>query len=167
MENRDFKRILKDKLLRSFKIEEGENLAGERFDILGRYDEKIGRYFAFKELTFDSFGSNEVIMCREHREGISGETIENIKRYLRENYREIAPVREDHMCTVLTFILIGRIEEGDVKRIKGFDFYRSYLLGLKGWINTKIICVDPEEERVVCNRLGERELKFIGSILNH
>lgn len=166
MNTKDFSRILTNKLLTSFDIEKNVDIEGMNFDFRGRYNEKITRYFAFKELTYESFESNEVILCKSYPEKITRRDIETLKGFIREKCSLMAPPKSDHMSTCLTLILISEFEDGEPDYIKKFRFYRSYAFGLKGWVNCKLICVDPEKKRVATNREGRKELKFIQNILS-
>lgn len=167
MKIEDFKRILTNKLLQFFTIKKDIDISGEKFDFVGRFENKIGRYFAFKELTFESFESNEIIFCREYKKGIEEKDLKDLSIYLKENCKEIVPPKEDHMSTCLTFILIGDLtDEKTLKKIRKFDFYKSYSFGLKGWISAKLICVDPENSKTEVNKKAKKEFIFIEKILN-
>lgn len=156
-----------NKLLTSFDIERDVKVEGRRFDLRGEFNQEITRYFAFKELTYESFENNEVIFCKDYGKKLTRKDIEELKGFIVEKCHLLAPPRENHMSTCLTFILISGLEDDDLsKHIEKFRFYRSYLLGFKGWVNCKLICVDPERGRVITNKRGRKELKFMENILN-
>ena len=167
MNKKDFNRILMNKLLTSFDIEKDVDIEGKRFDLRGEFNQEITRYFAFKELTYESFENNEIIFCKNYEGKITREGIGELKAFIKEKCHLLAPPKENHMSTCLTFILVSELEGDEVdKDIKRFHFYRSYLLGFKGWVNCKLICVDPEKGRIITNKRGRKELKFMENILN-
>lgn len=166
MNSKDFSRILVNKLLTSFDIEKDVDIEGMNFDFIGKYNEKITRYFAFRELTYESFENNETILCKSYPEKITRGDVEDLKGFIRESCSLLAPPRPNHMSTCLTLIVISKLEDSEPEYIKKFRFYRSYAFGFKGWVNCKLICVDPERERVLTNREGRKELKFIQNILS-
>ncbi len=156
-----------NKLLRSFDIEKDVDVEGKRFDLRGEFNQEITRYFAFKELTYESFENNEVIFCRDYEKKLTRDDLEELKEFIGKKCRLLAPPRENHMSTCLTFILISELDGDELdKYIRRFNFYRSYALGFKGWVSCKLICVDPESGRVITNKRGRKELKFMENILN-
>ncbi len=165
MKRKKFQGKFVDSIRDFFKVNYEKNIGGIVFDLVGEYDDRVGRYFLDREYTFESYNTKEIILYKEIEELIDKRTLESLKEYLKKNYKEIAPSKKDHMKTTIVMVMVGEIEQSNIKSIQGFNFYRSYLFGIRGWVEVKLVCVDVEGKRFYKNKGVGEEFNFIDKLL--
>lgn len=167
MKIQDLTEKIIDKLSSNFDIKKNNILDGIPYDFSGLYTEETNKYILSKELVYDSFSSNETVLCKtfaDHEFSMDGDTL---KRYIIKNLNFFKGKKENQMSSMVTFIYIGgHLSDKDRDNIKKFKFHKSFLFGIKGWINTKIIYIDIINKQIITNRMGKKDMVFFNSFLN-
>ncbi|MDW5299635.1 MAG: hypothetical protein SA378_05800 [Sedimentibacter sp.] len=151
---------LKDSLTRYFDIELDKTLCGKMFSLYGRYYTKNSKYFALKNIEIYSFTVNEYILYNNYNT-VTVESINELMDYIKNNIDDIVIRDKDYMSSNITFLISSEnsIDKDTIKAVKNFKFYKSYNLGLKGWVNVKLILIDLKTNQAYSNALGRREKK--------
>lgn len=159
--NNVYKDFLKEKLVRYFDIKEDCNYLGENFDLFATFKQRNARYMISKKMEIYSFEENEFIFYRKLNKRFIIDDLENIDSFINTNVDEIINISKDHMSSFITFILETElpIDSVTAKKIEKFKFYKSYMFGLKGWVNAKIMVINTKENQLVANKLGQRDVK--------
>jgi hypothetical protein len=64
------------------------------------------------------------------------------------------------MSSTITLIIEGPLPSLEIQnRISKYKFYKSFLFGLRGWVNGKIMLIDPDRNVGVTNKFGKNDLK--------
>lgn len=154
---------LKTKLERYYDIEEEFKINNYNFDFLAKFNQKSSKYLLVKELEYYSFKNDEYIFMQDNVEDINFEMIDKI---LDENLDEILEIDKDHMSSVITFLFSteSNIKKEDIKKIEKYKFYKSFKFGFNGWVNVRIIVINPNEKNGISNKFGRKEVKkFLAS----
>lgn len=164
MKIQDLTKQIIDKLSSNFDIKKNEILDGIEYDFLGIYSEETSKYIISKEMIYDSFSSNETVLCKTFLDNNFRIDSETLKKYIIRNLSFFKGKKENHMSSMITFIYIGGdILDIDKNSIKKFKFHKSFLFGIKGWINVKIIYIDIINKKIITNKIGKKDLVFFNS----
>ena len=155
-----YKEYLKESLQAYFDIEENYELGQEKFDLYASFNQRNAKYMLLKNVEVYAFTSNEYIFHKKMESAISDAEILWIKAFIKENLDKIVSHDGEHMSSVLTFIFEGPMpDEKTQKKIEKFKYYKSFSFGLKGWVNTKVMLIDPVQKDGITNKLGRQDLQ--------
>lgn len=166
MKTQDLTEKIIDKLSSNFDIKKNEILDEITYDFSGIYMEETSKYILSKEMIYDSFSSNETVLCKvfEDEKILTDQSV--LKKYIIKNLNFFRGKKENQMSSMITFIYIGgHLSDTDKNNIKKFKFHRSFLFGIKGWINTKIIYIDILNKEIITNKMGRKDMAFFNSFL--
>lgn len=167
MKIKDLKIRITDKLSSNFDIKKDEILDGIEYDFSGIYAEETSKYILSKELVYDSFSSNETILCKTFADQEFSLDHDILKKYIMKNLNFFKGKKENQMSSMITFIYIGEhLSDTDKDSIRKFKFHKSFLFGIKGWINTKIIYIDILNKEIITNKMGKKDMVFFNTFFN-
>ena len=157
---------LKKLLGDTFDFSDNCELFGVRFELYGRYCRRTAKYFASKAVEVYAYTNNEHILYNR-LDGCPDESfLLRIKRYIEENVKELVKPDEEHMSTVITFIIeCDSIGDATEKQVRDFKFKKSFLLGLHGWVDVKLIVVAEGASRAIENRAAKGDAERLRLLL--
>jgi hypothetical protein len=83
-----------------------------------------------------------------------------LKSFLDDHLKDIVVYDEEHMSSVVTVIFEAPMPSLEVqKKLAKFKYYKSFSFGLKGWVNAKVMLIDPALNSGITNKLGKGDLK--------
>ncbi|MFD3158505.1 hypothetical protein ACFIJ5_16890 [Haloimpatiens sp. FM7330] len=161
MNNTEYMNKFSEKLKSYFDIEYDKKIFDRKFNMFAKFNQRTSRYLILKKAEFYAFQNNEYIFYENIYENIDRSHILHIKNFLDENVEKIININKEHMCSILTFILCGNIDLDDdtKKAIKRFKYYKSFAFGFKGWVNVKLIFINPETNDIYTNKFGRGDVK--------
>lgn len=150
--------FLTRKLEGSFDLEYERTIDNVFFDITGKYYRRSARYMISKNLEIYAQQNNEYLFFKEYSRTILDGDILDLHDFLKRNIDDLIEVNDDHMESVIILLLSCRlpVEDSTRRRIEKFKFYKSYKFGFNGWVNGKIIVVDPFSGKYISNKFGRR-----------
>jgi hypothetical protein len=127
------------------------------------FNQRSARYMVMKSAEIFAFKNNEYIFYKRLDGKLNNELLEKFDNFLNEHFHEIVQVDKEHMSSVITFIICSDETPDDViiKKIKKFKFYKSFSFGLKGWVNAKLIFINPNNESVIVNKFAKGTEKIL------
>lgn len=168
MKTQDLIKQITCKLTSSFDIKKNQTLDGIQYDFSGIYTEETSKYILSKEMVYDSFSNNETVLCKTFEGFDFSMDHDVLKKYIIKNLSFFKGKKENQMSSMITFIYIGgHLSDIDKDKIKKFTFHKSFLFGIKGWINTKIIYIDILNKKIITNKLGTKDIAFFNSFLRN
>lgn len=164
------KNVFIDKLAKSF--EAGFDLSFEEefgcfnYDFIARFNVRNSKYVLLKKAEVYSFKNFEYVLCKDF-DKLTIETMDRIKEEIKENIYKLVEIDKEHMSSTITILLTGdqELDSALKKKIKKFKFYKSFALGFKGWINTKLIYIDRNTGETVSNKIGKSSAKNLKSVI--
>lgn len=155
---------VKDKLTRYYDIYEDYEAYGSKYDFLAVYNQKSTKYFLSRKVEIFSIENDEYIFFKNLGTKDLDIELTSLHGYLSENVKNIVSQSPDHMSSTITIIysVEGLITREHARIIKNFKFYKSFMFGLRGWVNMKLIVRDSSEE-VICNKLAVGDIKRLVS----
>ncbi|QGU95870.1 hypothetical protein GOM49_12895 [Clostridium bovifaecis] len=72
------------------------------------------------------------------------------------------------MSSIITFIISSNNnpDYDTIKAIQRFKYHKSFALGFKGWVNVRLIFVNPETQDILASLEGGKEKSFYLKIIN-
>jgi uncharacterized protein YjcR len=154
------------KLSQSFDIKNNFELDGVKYDFTGLFLEETTKYILNKELIYDSYSTREMILYKSIYEQEQLKEKNELREYITKNIEYFKGDKKNQMSSVVTFIFCGNsLTPKNEKLIKTFRYHKSFLFGLKGWLNTKIIYIDSENKKIITNQLGKKDIVFFKTFL--
>lgn len=159
----EYREFLKCGLVSYFDIEEDYNFGEACFDLYATFNQRNAKYMLLKNVEIYAFTSNEYILHKRLDGALKIEDLGWMKKFLDDNLENIVDHNQEHMSSVVTFLFECPLPDKEVtKQIKKFKYYKSFKFGLKGWVNVKIMVIDPASKSGITNKLGKRDLpRFI------
>lgn len=155
---------LSDRLSSFFDISSPCSLSDCQFDMKAVYRERDSRYMLLKSAEIYAVKSYEYIFYKRIYENFGQEHIDIINKILRKDIHSIVELSDEHMSSVVTFIFSSdkNPDEKVIKAIKKFNFHKSFMFGLKGWANCKLMVVNSLTNDIYTNKLAKGDSsKFI------
>jgi len=85
---------------------------------------------------------------------------EHFSKFIKSLVNELVNPSVETMSTILNGVLISAsgFSEEAVSFTKKFKFSKSFLLGIRGWCDIRLILVDLKEKKLYSNKKGEEVL---------
>lgn len=146
------------RLRRHFDLEYKQTIDGVYFDIVGKYHQRNASYLINKDLEIYAFSNNEYLFYKDYDRAINADDIEKFYDFIRSNAGILIDRDEEHMESVITILIACDfpLDEETRKAIKKFKFHKSFKFGFEGWVNGKIIVLDPFAGEYYSNKYGRR-----------
>lgn len=160
MNNTEYMVELGQRLKTHYDVSFNITLSDRKFEMLAKFNSRTSRYILMKKSEIYAFENNEYIFYK-NVEKLDKEYLFNIRNFMNKNIEDIVKVHEEHMSSTITFILCGNIilDKETIKAIQKFRYYKSFFWGIKGWVNVKLIFVNPETGDIYTNKYGEEDRK--------
>lgn len=158
MNRAEYADFLTRKLQGCFDLEYEQTIDNMFFNITGKYYRRSARYMLSKNLEIYAQRNNEYLFFKEYDRSLCEGDIDGLHDFLKRNVDDLIEVNDDHMESVIIFLLSCGfpVEDSTKSRIEKFKFYKSYKFGFNGWVNSKIIVVDPFSGKYISNKFGRR-----------
>ncbi|MGM0438386.1 MAG: hypothetical protein ACQEQD_08945 [Bacillota bacterium] len=137
-----------------FDLEENKEIADKKFDLYAFSHVQNQKYFASKKLKIWEYAKFDHCLIDKNNEN---ELIPD-EDFLKKAMDELIDLNRNHKQSYITIVKISEnpFNENEIEKIKDFSFSKSFLLGLKGWCDTRLIAVDLAENEVYTNEEGKK-----------
>jgi len=159
-----FEEKLKEKLNRYYDVTDAEVIGCFEADFVARYHQRNINYVLKKSNELYAFENNEFVLFKKLEEPFSEKTLENLEAFFKNDAVELLSGDNDHMSSIVTVIFETDLPEDPalIKKIQKFTYYKSFMFGLKGWINGGLMLINPSDKRGLSNKYSRKELeKFL------
>ncbi|MBK5243232.1 hypothetical protein [Clostridium sp.] len=149
----------------NFDIEYNRQIGGINFDFAGVFDQRSIKYMVMKAAEVYAYKTHEYVFYKHIDDEFQVTDLVKIKSLLHENVNDIVKMDSEHMASVITFIF-SSTESPDLetqKAIRKFKYYKSFLLGFKGWVNVKLIFINSDTNKVITNKFAKGNEKFFST----
>lgn len=156
----NFKATIKSKLEAYFDIKESYTLGEVEFPLYAVFNQRNAKYMLLKNVEIYAFENNEHIFLKTLDQPLCSEDLVWLKSFLEKHVKDIITYDKDHMSSSITMIFESKMPENSVqKQLEKFKFYKSFAFGFKGWVNAKVMLIDPTSDCGIANKLGRDDLK--------
>ncbi len=155
-----YREFLETRLGAYFDLEHNYTLAKEEFNLFASFNQRNAKYMLMKKLEIYSFSNNEYILYKNLDRKFELDDLVWLKNFLDSNIKEIVNTNTEHMSSLVTFIFTCDEPDSIVEeKIKKFKYYKSFFLGLNGWVNVKIILINSVSKYGISNKLAKEDIK--------
>ncbi|CDF57682.1 hypothetical protein [Thermobrachium celere] len=159
MNKNEYIKMLAQKFEKYFDIEFDKNILNLKLDLFAKHYSLNGRTFLTKKDVIDEFENYEYVFLK-HYNYIDVHAINEFIDFLKKVSEEVVNPTKNHMSTYINgVVLFDSIDEGVKDVIKRFKNSKTFLFGLRGWFDTRLLAVDLNGQDIICNREGKRVKK--------
>ena len=143
-----------------YEVERDKEISGVKVDIFAKSSTEHFRQVLTKSIKIDKHCTKEYAVVRAEKRFGDKNEIEKFSKFLKSLVNELVNSSVDTMSTILNGVLISAsgFSEEAVSFAKKFKFSKSFLLGIKGWCDIRLILVDLKEEKLYSNQKGKEVL---------
>ena len=143
-----------------YEVERGKEIYGVKVDIFAKSSTEHFRQVLTKSIKIDQHYTKEYAMVKTLSGFGNKNEVEEFSQFLISSINELSPPSVDTMSTILNGILVSAsgFSEEATNFAKKFKFSKSFLLGIKGWCDIRLILVDLKEEKLYSNQRGKEVL---------
>ncbi|GFR35981.1 hypothetical protein [Thermobrachium celere] len=159
MDKHKYINLMSKKFERYFDIEFQKEILGLNLDMFAKHYSLNVRTFLTKKDIIDSFESNEYIFIKYYS-NLDETKVNEFCNFLKSAAEYYVNPTKNHMSTYINgVVLFDSIDEGVKDVIKRFKNSKTFLFGLRGWFDTRLLAVDLNGQDIICNREGKRVKK--------
>jgi hypothetical protein len=143
-----------------YEVEKNKEISGLKVDIFAKSSTEHFRQVLTESIKIDQHYTKEYAAVKGEKGFIDKSEIEGFSKYLKSLIDELFTPSVDTMSTILNGVLVATsgFSEEAVNFAKKFKFSKSFLLGIKGWCDIRLILVDLKEEKLYSNKKGKEVL---------
>ncbi len=143
-----------------YEVERDKEISGAKVDIFAKSSTEHFRQVLTKSIKIDQHYNREYAVVKAEKRFVDKNEVEEFSKYLKSLINEPFTPSIDIMSTIINGVLISAsgFSEEAVSFAKKFKFSKSFLLGIKGWCDIRLILVDLKEENLYSNQKGKEVL---------
>lgn len=143
-----------------YKVERDKKISGVKVDIFALSSTEHFRQVLTKSIKIDQHYTKEYAVVKAEKRFVDKNKVEEFSEYLKSLINEPFTPSVDIMSTIINGVLISALgfSEEALSFAKKFKFSKSFLLGIKGWCDIRLILVDLKEENLYSNQKGKEVL---------
>ena len=143
-----------------YEVERDKEISGVKIDIFAKSSTEHFRQVLTKNIKIDQHYTKEYAMVKSLSGLGNKNEVEDFSQFLIFSINKLSPPSVDTMSTILNGILVSTsgFSEEAIRFGEKFKFSKSFLLGIKGWCDIRLILVDLKEEKLYSNQKGKEVL---------
>ncbi|HER25320.1 MAG TPA: hypothetical protein ENO17_09775 [Candidatus Atribacteria bacterium] len=151
---------LEDRFKYYYELERDKEISGLKVDICALSSTEHFRQVLTKNIKIDQHYTKEYAIVKAEKRFVNKNELEEFTTYLKSLTDKPFAPSMNIMSTIINGVLvsISGFSEEAVNFAKKFKFSKSFLLGIKGWCDIRLILVDLKKEELYSNQKGEEVL---------
>ena len=143
-----------------YEVERDKEISGVKIDIFAKSSTEHFRQVLTKSIKIDQHYTKEYAAVKAEKRFVDKNEVEEFSQFLKSSINKLSPPSVNTMSTILNGVLISAsgFSEEAVSFAKKFKFSKSFLLGIKGWCDIRLILVDLKEKKLYSNKKGKEVL---------
>ncbi len=143
-----------------YKTERNKKILGVKLDIFAKSSTEHFRQVLTKSIKIDQHYTKEYAAVKAEKRFVDKNEVEKFSKYLKSLINELVSPSANIMSTILNGVLISTsgFSKEAIKFGEKFNFSKSFLLGIKGWCDIRLILIDLKEEKLYSNQKGKEVL---------
>lgn len=140
-----------------YEVERNKEILGVKLDIFAQSSTEHFRQVLTKKIKIDQHYTKEYAIVKTLKRIGDKSEVENFSKFIKSLVNELVVPSVNIMCTLINGVLIttSGFSEEAVSFTKKFKFSKSFLLGIKGWCDIRLILVDLKEKKLYSNQKGK------------
>jgi len=113
-----------------------------------------------KNIKIDKHYTKEYAAVKGEKGFVDKNEVKEFSQFLISSINKLSPPSVDTMSTMLNGVLVttSGFSKEAIRYGEKFKFSKSFLLGIKGWCDIRLILVDLKEEKLYSNQRGKEVL---------
>ena len=143
-----------------YEVERDKEISGLKVDIFAKSSTEHFRQVLTKSIKIDQHYTKEYAAVKAEKRFVDKNEVKEFSQFLISSINKLSPPSVDTMSTILNGVLVSTsgFSEEAVSFAKKFKFSKSFLLGIKGWCDIRLILVDLKEKKLFSNKKGKEVL---------
>ena len=143
-----------------YEVERDKEISGVRVDIFAKSSIEHFRQVLTKNIKIDQHYTKEYAIVKAEKRFVDKNEIEEFSKYLKSLINKLFTPSVDIMSTIINGVLVSTsgFSEEAIRFGEKFNFSKSFLLGIKGWCDIRLILVDLKGEKLYSNKKGKEVL---------
>jgi hypothetical protein len=143
-----------------YEVERDRKISGLQVDIFAKSSTEHFREVLTKSIKIDQHYTKEYAIVKGEKGFIDEDKVKKFSQFLISSINKLSPPSVDTMSTILNGILVSTFgfSEEAIRFGKKFKYSKTFLLGIKGWHDIRLILVDLKEEKLYSNQRGKEVL---------
>ena len=153
-------RDLEERYKYYYELERDKEISGLKVDIFALSSTEHFRQVLTKNIKVDQHYTKEYAIVKAEKRFVDKNEVEEFSKYLKSLINKPFTPSVNIMSTIINGVLVSTsgFSEEAVSFTKKFKFSKSFLLGIKGWCDIRLILVDLKEEKLYSNQKGKEVL---------
>jgi len=137
-----------------YEVERNKEISDLKLDVFAKSSTEHFRQVLTKNIKIDQHYTKEYAAVKGEKGFVEKNEVEKFSKYLKSLINELFTPSVDTMSTILNGVLVATsgFSEEAVNFAKKFKFSKSFLLGIKGWCDIRLILVDLKKEKLYSNQ---------------
>lgn len=156
---------LKEAMAPNFNINEEYKLGEFDFDFMAEFILKNEKYFLNKKNVVWGYENREYVLAKRI-ETMTLDDVCEIQTIAENAMDEFVNLTENHMSTHITvFIQSSNVDDKIKSSINNISIEKSYMWGIKGWSNVRVILFDCINKDFTFNKASKEIINFYKEVL--
>jgi hypothetical protein len=150
-------KVLEERYKYYYEVERDKEISGLKVDIFAKSSTEHFRQVLTKSIKIDQHYTKEYAAVKGEKGFVDKNKVEEFSQFLISSINKLSPSSINTMSTMLNGVLVttSGFSEEAVNFAKKFKFSKSFLLGIKGWCDIRLILVDLKGEKLYSNQRGK------------
>ena len=143
-----------------YKVERDKEISGVKVDMFAKSSTEHFRQVLTKNIKICKHYTKEYAVVKTLKRMGDKNEVEKFSKFLKSLVNELVNPSVETMSTILNGVLISTsgFSEEAVSFVKKFKFSKSFLLGIKGWCDIRLILIDLKGQKLYSNKKGKEVL---------
>ena len=153
-------RDLEERYKYYYEVERNKEILGVKLDIFAQSSTEHFRQVLTKKIKIDQHYTKEYAVVKTLKRIGDKSEVENFSKFIKSLVNELVVPSVNTMYTIINGVLIATsgFSEEAINFAEKFKFSKSFLLGLKGWCDIRLILIDLKGQKLYSNKKGEEVL---------
>ena len=143
-----------------FDVERNKEISGVSVNIFAQSSTEHFRQVLTKNIKIDQHYTKEYAVVKAEKRFVDKNRVEEFSKYLKSLINKPFTPSVNIMSTIINGVLVSTsgFSEEAINFAERFKFSKSFLLGLKGWCDIRLILIDLKRQKLYSNKKGEEVL---------
>ena len=165
MNSKDYFASMKEKFSANYDVYDTYCLRNFEMDLYAHFYARNEKFFASKSATIYAYESNEHTFFK-HYASLQDKNIYDFVNELKSSIDILVDPHDEHMSTRLNAVLVteSEIRDSTIKLVRSFKYQKTFLFGLKGWVDICIILVNLSKDEVIASKKARKTAQYFSPV---
>lgn len=152
---------MKEKFSANYDVYDTFKLCDIKTDLYAHFYARNEKFLATKSATIYAFENNEHTFFK-HYETVTVTDIMTLVKALKSAIPDLVDPHSEHMSTRLSGVIVTQnsISDDVLNHIQSFKYQKTFLFGLKGWVDICLIVVNLSDKSVITSKKAKKMMPY-------